>query len=126
MIFVDTNVLMYAVGKSHPLREHAQRFFTDALRDESRLCMSAEVVQELLHAYLAAGRTKTLDAALSLIARTRTEVWPLEFEDVTLARQLHEQLPTLTARDLCHIACCRRRGVHEVKTFDQALGGIRV
>ena len=126
MIFVDTNVFMYVVGRPHPLREHARQFFTDALRDQSRLCTSAEVVQELLHAYIAPGRMKTLDAALSLIESTRTEVWPLEMEDVTLARQLQERLPALSARDLCHLASCRRRGVHELMTFDQALGGVSV
>lgn len=126
MIFVDSNVFMYVVGRPHPLRENARQFFIDALGDRSRLCTSAEVVQEMLHYYLPAGRMETLDAALSLITRTRTEVWPLELEDVTLARQLQEQLPALTARDLCHLACCRRRGVREIKTFDQALGGVRV
>ena len=27
MIFVDTSVVMYAVGRAHPLREEAQEFF---------------------------------------------------------------------------------------------------
>ena len=126
MIFIDTNVFMYAVGRPHPLRETAQEFFAEAIRNHMRLCTSAEVVQEMLHAYLPAGRLKTLDAAMTLVARSGVEVWPLEHEDVTLARQLHEQLPTLGARDLCHIASCRRRGAHELKTFDQALRGVRV
>ena len=125
MIFVDSNVFMYVVGRPHPLRENARAFFAEALNDQSRLCTSAEVVQEMLHYYLPVGRIGTLDAALSLIERTRTEVWPLELEDVTLARQLQEQLPALTARDLCHLACCRRRGVREIKTFDRALGAVR-
>ena len=126
MIFVDSNVFMYVVGRAHPLRENARTFFAEALNEQSRLCTSAEVVQEMLHYYLPVGRVSTLDAALSLIERTRTEVWPLELEDVTLARQLQEQLPALTARDLCHLACCRRRGVREIKTFDRALGAVRV
>ena len=126
MIFVDSNVFMYVVGRPHPLREGARQFFANALRNQSRLCTSAEVLQEMLHYSLPAGRLRTVDAALSLIERTRTEVWPLEPEDVTLARHLHQQLPALTARDLCHLACCRRRGVRELKTFDQALGGVRV
>ena len=125
MIFVDSNVFMYVVGRPHPLRENARTFFAEALSEQSRLCTSAEVVQEMLHYYLPVGRIRTLDAALSLIERTRTEVWPLELEDVTLARQLQEQLPALTARDLCHLACCRRRGVREIKTFDRALGAVR-
>ena len=121
MIFVDTNIFMYAVGRAHPLRDPARGFFADCLRSRTPLCTSAEVLQELAHAYLPVGRKQTLDAALSLVTKSRVEVWPLEQEDVTLARQLHEQHPALGARDLCHLASCRRRGVREVQTFDQGL-----
>ena len=124
MIFVDTNVFMYAVGRQHPLRDIAREFFADCIRNETPLCTSAEVMQELAHAYLPVERLRTLDRALALISRARVEVWPLEQEDVTLARQLHEQHPTLGARDLCYLASCRRRGVREVRTFDQALGAV--
>ncbi len=124
MIFVDTNVFMYAVGRPHPLRDPAREFFSECIRSRTPLCTSAEVLQELAHAYLPVARKQTLDAALSLVAKSRVEVWPLEQEDVTLARQLHEQHPTLGARDLCHLASCRRRGVGNVRTFDQALGAV--
>ena len=93
MIFVDTNVFMYAVGRSHPLRAPAQQFFVEANRSSTPLCTSAEVMQELAHAYLPAGRLQTLDAALTLIARAAVEVWPLEEEDVALARRLHGAKP---------------------------------
>ena len=126
MIFIDTNVFMYAVGRPHPLRESAREFFVEAVRTQTRLCTSAEVLQEMLHAYLPVGRLETLDAAMSLIVRCGVEVWPLQREDVTLARQLHDQLPSLGARDLCHLASCRRHGARKLKTFDQALGGVRV
>ena len=121
MIFVDTNVLMYAVGHSHPLREAAREFFEESTRDNLQLCTSAEVLQELLHVYRPVGRFVELDAAFSLIAEASIEVWQLEEEDVTLARQLLGQFPSLGARDLCHLASCRRRGVSNVKTFDQVL-----
>jgi len=121
MIFVDSNVFMYAVGRPHALRSPAVKFFDDALRKSKPLATSAEVLQELSHVYLRAGRTDTLDDALTLIARAGVEVWPLEEADVTLARQLHDRYPALEARDLCHLASCRRRGVKEIMTFDQSL-----
>ena len=122
MIFVDTNVFIYAVGRPHPLRTTAREFFVKSSRDRKPLCTSAEVLQELLHAYLPVGRLETLDAAMSLTAGMGVEVWPLEEADVTLARQLRDRHPTLGARDLCHLASCRRRGVNEIMTFDQAFG----
>ena len=124
MIFVDTNVFMYAVGRPHPLRTVAREFFLMCNGSRTPLCTSAEVLQELVHAYLPVARVEALDAAMALVARSRAEVWPLEDEDVTLARQLNEQYPTLGARDLCHLASCRRRGVSEVMTFDRALRAV--
>jgi hypothetical protein len=54
---------MYAVRRPHPLRPEAEAFFESALREGTPLATSAEVLQELLHAYLPAGRLATLDAA---------------------------------------------------------------
>lgn len=119
MIFVDANVFMYAVGRPHALQAPAQDFFVEANQNSTPLCTSAEVMQELAHVYLPTGRPQTFDAVLGLMASAAVEVWPLEEDDVILARQLHEQQPTLQARDLCHLASCRRRGVRDIKTFDQ-------
>ena len=68
MIFVDTNVFMYAVGRPHALQANAQEFFVEAHRSGTPLCTSAEVMQELAHAYLPIGRLQTFDATLGLIA----------------------------------------------------------
>ena len=121
MIFVDANVFMYAVGKSHPLQPPAQQFFHQSMYNGKRLCTSVEVIQELMHVYLRSNRSHTLDSALELMDKAAVEVWPLEEADVTLARQLHDQHPTLGARDLCHLASCQRRGVSEIMTFDKTL-----
>ena len=124
MIFVDTNIFIYAVGRPHPPRGAARDFFAESNRNRAQLCTSAEVLQELVHAYLPAGRLQTLDAAISLVSKAGVEVWPLEGADVSLARRLHEQYPTLQARDLCHLASCRRRGGREIKTYDQVLATV--
>ncbi len=121
MIFVDANVLMYAVGREHPLRQEAWTFFEDALLRTERLVTSTEVLQELLHAYLPVNRLETLDAALTLTDARITNVWPVERDDVRLARMLVASHPALGARDLLHLACCKRRDVNQVKTFDRAL-----
>ena len=86
MIFVDTNVFMYAVGRPHPLRSRARDFFNEAVLNSQPLCTSAEVLQELMHAYLPVGRTEALADAFALIRRSGVEVWPLEEGDVELAR----------------------------------------
>jgi predicted nucleic acid-binding protein len=121
VIFVDTNVLMYAVGRAHPLKAEAETFFESGLRAGTPLATSAEVLQELLHAYLQSDRMATLDAALDMVDALVGAIWPVEAEDVRLARSLAARHPELEARDLVHLACCRRRGVDEIKTFDRPL-----
>ena len=124
MIFVDSNVFMYAVGGPHPLQPAAREFFAESLVGRAELVTSAEVLQELAHSYLPVGRLDDFDKALEHVSRFLIAVWPLEQEDVELARVLAEQYPYLQARDLCYLASCQRRGVTEIMTFDEAFAAI--
>jgi predicted nucleic acid-binding protein len=120
VIFVDTNVFMYAVGRPHPLREPARQALRDAVRNSVPLATSAEVLQELLHVYLPVDRLATLDAALRL-ATDLARVWPVEQQDVAAARASVAQHLGLSARDLLHLAICLRYGVTKVLSYDRQL-----
>jgi uncharacterized protein len=121
VIFVDTNVFMYAVGRPHPLRDEARAFFDKTLREREVLVTSVEVLQELLHAYLTVGRIAELDGALALAHARISTIWRFEPEDFELARALAEVEDGLGARDLIHLASARRRAVRAIKTYDRAL-----
>ena len=121
MTFVDTNVLMYAVGRDHPLRVEAREFFESHVESGELLVSSAEVLQELLHAYLPVGRLGTLDAAMALARGRFHTIWAIEAQDVELAHSLIGLYTSIGARDLLHLACCMRRGVARMRTFDRAL-----
>ena len=123
MTFVDTNVFLYALGREHALRQQARRFFLLGRSEGRRLCTSSEVEQELLHVTLRrGGQDADVLATFALVDATMSDVWSVEREDVRLAGDLAVDHCGLAARDLVHLACCIRRGVHEVKTFDRALG----
>ena len=121
MTFVDSNVFIYHVGGDHPLRGKARAFIAESLTQGRRLVSSAEVLQELLHVYIPPRRWATLDAAFELVNGCLDEVWPIEKGDVELARDLARFHPGLSSRDLIHLACCRRRNVDGLMTFDPAL-----
>jgi predicted nucleic acid-binding protein len=121
MIFVDSNIFIYAVGRSHPLKADAQNFFIESSQKGQRLVTSAEVLQELLHAYLPVGRLETLDAAMTLAARGVDKIFPIDSAAVLHARNLVNLHPGLTARDLLHLAVCHQHQVKELKTFDRNL-----
>lgn len=118
--FVDTNIFVYAVGRAHPLREAAQMYLRERLEHNVPMMTSAEVLQELLHVYLPVGRHQTLDAALRL-ATDLTTTLPVDESDVRAARALATSQPGLGARDLLHLAVCRRHGAAELLSFDRAL-----
>ncbi len=121
MIFVDSNVFIYAVGRSHPLKAEAQNFFLDSGNKGKRLFTSAEVLQELLHVYLPVERIKTLDAALELATQGVDQVISIDAATVLHARNLVDKHPGLTARDLLHLAVCRLHKIKKLKTFDRNL-----
>ncbi len=122
MIFVDTDVFIYAVGRDHPLKAEARAIFEQAVHEPGTvLVTSAEVLQELLHVYLPVNRKETLHRALELVQGTIQEIWSIEPEDVMVAVDLSDAHPGLGARDLIHLACCQRRSVRELRSFDRAL-----
>lgn len=118
MIFVDTNVVMCAIGREHPLQAPVRQRL--ASLPAERLATSAEVLQELLHAYLPVGRHADLDDAYRLITE-RMVVWPMTAEIVLAARRLVTRHPALTARDLVHLATCSVHQVDQLWTYDRGL-----
>ena len=56
MILIDSNVPMYLVGAAHPHKADAQRLLERLVIDNRRLVSDAEVLQEILHRYVAIGR----------------------------------------------------------------------
>ncbi len=92
----------------------------ERLEQQVPMATSAEVLQELLHVYLPVGRFETLDAALRL-ASDLAVIWPIDDSDVRAARDLAASESGLGARDLLHLAVCRRHGVEELLSFDRAL-----
>lgn len=87
---------------------------------QGSLATSAEVLQELLHAYVPVGRLTDLDDAYRLII-DRMVVWPVTGDVVQAARRLVDRHPALTARDLVHLATCAANPVREIWTYDRGL-----
>lgn len=124
MIFVDSNVFIYAVGRSHPLKAEARNFFLDSSKEGKRLVTSAEVLQELLHVYLPVERMKALDAAIELATLGVDRVIVIDSAAVLHARNLADNFPGLTARDLLHLSVCQLHKIKELKTFDRNLHAV--
>lgn len=121
VIFVDSNVFLFALGGPSPLRDRAAARLRAAYEGPAGLCTSTEVLQEILHLQLRRGLPERFDRVLSFARRAPVEIWPVETEDLTLARALAEVHPRLEARDLLHLASCQRRQASDLLSFDRQL-----
>jgi uncharacterized protein len=123
-VFLDTAVLMYAAGGDHPMRAPASRIIRAVADGSLDAVTSAEVVQELLHRYLAIGRAE-LGAR---IARDTLDLFapvlPITHGVMDRMPALVGRYPELAARDLVHVATCLEAGIGTIVSPDRGLGAV--
>lgn len=124
MIFVDSNVPMYLIGAPHPHKRDAQHLLERSIADGERLVTSAEVLQEILHRYVAIQRRDAIQPAFDAVLGVVDEIYPVEREDVERAKQVLDGLSATSARDAIHVAVMERRSVSRILTFDRAFDSI--
>lgn len=124
MIFIDSNIPMYLVGAPHAHKTDAQRLLERAVTDGERLVTSAEVMQEILHRYLAIRRRDAIQPAFDTLLEVVDEVYPVERDDVEEAKRIVSGLGDGSARDALHVAVMRRHDVSRIMSFDRAFDAV--
>lgn len=124
MIFIDTTVLVYAVGADHPLRDPC-RALVQAIQDgEVTATTTVEVVQELAH--VRARRRERRDA-VSLARSYAALLAPLvavDGGDLDAGLDLFERHSRLGAFDAVLAAVALRRGATALVSADRGFGGV--
>jgi predicted nucleic acid-binding protein len=119
-VFIDTNVPMYAAGKSHHLKEPCQRVILAIAKGELNAVTDTEVFQEILYRYLHLGERKKGFQVFDHFHRLMAgNVLAMEEEDIWKARQLAEQNARLSLRDLFHLAVMFRHNITKIVTADK-------
>jgi len=118
MIFVDSNIPMYLVGAAHPHKGDARRLLEDVIAAGERLVTSAEVLQEILHRYVAIDRREAIQPAFDALVGVVDEVLDIGRRDVERAREFVLGTPGLSARDALHAAVMQREGITRILSFD--------
>jgi predicted nucleic acid-binding protein len=124
MIFVDSNIPMYLVGAPHPNKDAARRALELCITRGERLVTSAEVMQEILHRYGALKRLDAIQPALDALLGVVDEIFPVDADDVTNARDVMMGRAKLSARDAVHVAVMKRRGIERVMSFDAGFDAV--
>jgi len=123
MIFVDSNIPMYLVGADHPNKAVARRLLEEAIESGTGLATNAEVLQEILHRYVAIDRRDAIEPATAALVGVVDQIFPIEALDVENARQL-VLTSALSARDALHAAIMQRRAIHQILSFDRGFDSV--
>ena len=119
MILIDSNIPMYLVGSPHAHKSDAQRLLKRAISDGERLVTDAEVLQEILHRYVAIQRRDAIQPAFDAVLRVVDEVLAVEVPDVERAKTIVQGHTDLSARDAIHLAIMERVGAMRIMSFDR-------
>jgi len=126
VIFVDSNIPMYLVGAEHPNKHAARRILERLIAGRERLVTDAEVIQEILHRYVAIRRRDAIAPCTDALLGLADEVFEIRPEDALRARDLlltaaHAELG---ARDAIHVAVMERCGVTRIVSFDSGFDSV--
>ena len=123
MIFVDSNIPMYLIGRAHPHKVDTQRLLEQLSSERRRLVTDAEVLQEILHRYSAVGLHDAIQPAFDALLAVVEQVFPVQTTSVERAKEIVLARRRLSARDALHLAVMEEQGVKEILTFDAGFDG---
>src|SRR5262245_44155001 len=109
---------MYLVGGAHPLKSEAQRALERAIGDGQRLITDAEVLQEILHRYVAINRRDAIQPAYDSLLQVVDEVVPIKLSIVERAKEIVLERIKLSARDAVHLAVMEHHRIDRIMSFD--------
>ena len=124
LCFLDSNIPMYAAGTDHPYREPCQRVLRLSARGVLAAVTSAEVLQEILHRYLALRRPAEAVAITQDLIVICGCILPVTLDDIERALELVGSQPHIPARDLLHVAVMQSNGISHIISADVHFDGL--
>jgi len=109
---------MYLIGSPHPHKTDAQRLLEKLIADRERLVTDAEVLQEILHRYVAIDRRDAIQAAFDALLGVVDEVLSVDRGAVERAKQIVLGYRQLSARDAVHLSVMEQNEIRQIVSFD--------
>lgn len=109
---------MYLVGAAHPHKADAQRRLERFVNERRRLITDAEVLQEILHRYVAIDRRDAIQPAYDALLGVVDAVLPVDRAVAEGAKAIVLSYHQISARDAVHLAVMQQNGIEEILSFD--------
>lgn len=123
MTFVDSNIPMYLVGAPHPHKADAQRLVEKLITERERIVTDAEVLQEILHRYIAINRRDAIQPAFDALLGITDQVFAVDEAAAVRAKEIVMGHKQLSARDALHLAIMEHYEIGRVLSFDSGFDG---
>jgi predicted nucleic acid-binding protein len=114
---------MYLVGSPHPHKSDAQRLLEQLVADRQRLVTDAEVLQEILHRYVAIDRRDAIQPAFDALLGIVDQVLDVTRTATERAKEIVLGHRRLSARDALHLAIMEQHGISRILSFDSGFDG---
>lgn len=109
---------MYLVGAPHAHKSDARRLLEKMVSERQRLVTDAEVLQEILHRYVAIERRDAIQPAFDALIGIVDQVLAVDRSIAERAKQIVLGYRQLSARDAVHLAVMQHHGIEQIMTFD--------
>ena len=119
MVFIDTNIFMYAAGREHPSKIPSLNLLHKIAAGKVEACINVEVLQEILHRYRHINRWENGKAVYSLTRKIVPAVFPVDTVIMEKCFNLMNQYPGIMARDALHLAFCLINSITSLYSYDR-------
>jgi predicted nucleic acid-binding protein len=102
---------------------NAQRLLEKLVSDRRRLVTDAEVLQEILHRYVAINRRDAIQPAFDALLGIVDQVLPVDRPIAERAKEIVLGHKKISARDAIHLAVMEQHNIEQILTFDVAFDG---
>jgi len=124
LILVDSNIPMYLVGAPHAHKSDSRRLLEKVIGERQRLVTDAEVLQEILHHYVAINRRDAIQPAFDALLGVVDQVLAVDRSIAERAKQIVLGYRQVSARDAVHLAVMEHHGIERILTFDSGFDGL--
>ena len=122
--FLDTNILMYAIGSRHALRDACRGALGRAVDRQATLVTDSEVLQEILYRYFSIRKPDIAQVVYHAAVDLCAEIFPVRESDTARALQLLLKRPDLSTRDAIHIATMEAGEIRRILSTDRDFDGL--
>lgn len=119
MLFVDTNIFIYSVGRDHPYKSPSLHFLSSVAEGKEKIVISAEVLQEILYRFWSIRRMKDGFELFEQAVSLSEMVLPIFQETTKKAKELLRLQPDIGPRDAFHVATMLENKISTIVSYDR-------